>query len=356
MMDVQQFEQEILKLAFETNTRITAASVAYYLGIPSRETTRLLNQLLEDGVVELDSDEHGNLFYLVPHQHVISAALADKAELEDQAGASREPACQEHLAMFATTADDDGSQEAISPHTYRPPESNGIDGFFGHSVSVDSEPAAHTSLRSSFVAQGNGSGAKGEAISHAVAVKTAPHEASSSQGSRRARHVLIGATSQEHADTDAWVGDYFASPMIVQTTARCEPKPLPNSRPTIVACVDPEEEQHLHVMNVQAAQEQEWWAHQGTPGSGAMVLANGQNMPMPLDYMEQPEHQPGMALLLSLILCGTGQIYNGEVSKGIMMMVLCFMLWFLLLGWVVHIWSIVDAVVVAERINRKQHA
>ncbi|MBA2664038.1 MAG: hypothetical protein H0U74_17240 [Bradymonadaceae bacterium] len=60
-----------------------------------------------------------------------------------------------------------------------------------------------------------------------------------------------------------------------------------------------------------------------------------------------------MALLLSLILCGTGQIYNGEVSKGIIMMVLCFLLWFVLLGWVVHIWSIVDAVVVAERINRK---
>lgn len=70
--------------------------------------------------------------------------------------------------------------------------------------------------------------------------------------------------------------------------------------------------------------------------------------------VEQPEHQPGMALLLSLILCGTGQMYNGEVSKGIMMMVLCFLLWFVLLGWVVHIWSIVDAVVVAERLNRQQ--
>ncbi|QDG54959.1 hypothetical protein FIV42_24430 [Persicimonas caeni] len=71
------------------------------------------------------------------------------------------------------------------------------------------------------------------------------------------------------------------------------------------------------------------------------------------DGLERPEHQPGMALLLSLILCGTGQIYNGEVSKGIMMMVLCFLLWFVLLGWVVHIWSIVDSVVVAERLNRK---
>jgi TM2 domain-containing membrane protein YozV len=78
-------------------------------------------------------------------------------------------------------------------------------------------------------------------------------------------------------------------------------------------------------------------------------------MPATLNHIEQPEHQPGMALLLSLILCGTGQIYNGEVSKGITMMVLCFLLWFALLGWVVHIWSIVDAVVVAERMSRQQH-
>ena len=73
------------------------------------------------------------------------------------------------------------------------------------------------------------------------------------------------------------------------------------------------------------------------------------------DYIiDQPEHQPGMALLLSLILPGTGQIYNGEMSKGIMMMVMSFLLWWVLLGWVVHIWSIVDAVVIAERMSRKQ--
>jgi TM2 domain-containing membrane protein YozV len=89
---------------------------------------------------------------------------------------------------------------------------------------------------------------------------------------------------------------------------------------------------------------------------GALVPVSGDTALARDYYIEQPEHQPGMALLLSLILCGTGQIYNGEVSKGIMMMVLCFLLWFVLLGWVVHIWSIVDAVVVAERLNRSTEA
>ena len=107
------------------------------------------------------------------------------------------------------------------------------------------------------------------------------------------------------------------------------------------------------------ARHNDWW---GRPSpeqhSGALVLAGAHQdqLPVPTEEIEQPEHQPGIALLLSLILCGTGQIYNNEVSKGIMMMVLCFLLWFVLLGWVVHIWSIVDAVVVAERINQRKLA
>ena len=98
-----------------------------------------------------------------------------------------------------------------------------------------------------------------------------------------------------------------------------------------------------------AQESEDWFA----PSENSTALVPASETAVQNYYIEQPEHQPGMALLLSLILCGTGQIYNGEVSKGIMMMVLCFLLWFVLLGWVVHIWSIVDAVVVAERLNRQ---
>src|SRR5690554_3799378 len=66
-MEVQRFEQAILKMAFETDARITTASVAYYLRIPSREANRLLNRLLGEGVLELDSDADGNLYYQVPN-------------------------------------------------------------------------------------------------------------------------------------------------------------------------------------------------------------------------------------------------------------------------------------------------
>jgi hypothetical protein len=37
---------------------------------------------------------------------------------------------------------------------------------------------------------------------------------------------------------------------------------------------------------------------------------------------------------------------------GLMFFVLAFLLWFVLLGWVIHIWSIIDAAVFVPRNNR----
>src|SRR5690554_6659392 len=76
-MELYEFEQAVLKLAFETESRITTASVAYYLGIPSREANRLLNLLLEEGTLELDSDENGNLFYRLPQAEAKDKTIAE---------------------------------------------------------------------------------------------------------------------------------------------------------------------------------------------------------------------------------------------------------------------------------------
>lgn len=60
---------------------------------------------------------------------------------------------------------------------------------------------------------------------------------------------------------------------------------------------------------------------------------------------------PGIALLLSLLICGVGQMYNGQVGKGILMLVGFVLLWAVLLGWVVWIWSMVDAYSTAKEMN-----
>lgn len=66
MMNNREFEQRFLELVFRSNVRLTPATVAYRLGMPIAEVKRQLEGLLTQGVVELQSDAEGNLFYVVP--------------------------------------------------------------------------------------------------------------------------------------------------------------------------------------------------------------------------------------------------------------------------------------------------
>lgn len=50
-----------------------------------------------------------------------------------------------------------------------------------------------------------------------------------------------------------------------------------------------------------------------------------------------------VAAILSLFVPGLGQIVQGRVGIGILMLVLAVFSWFVLMGWVVHIWSVLDA-------------
>ncbi len=361
-MDVQRFEQEILKLAFETNARLTPASVAYYLGVPSREANHLLNTLLEEGVLELDSDVDGNLYYRVPHQDIIARELETFGEsldqldepFEDEADEQPEPPVHASIALVSADEQID-SAEPLSPSRHRPPEQSALRATDGVQGAIDPPPAPATppslpiASRRQVVADTNPS------FSALDGVVTRQNSSSSHTPSTQPRrNVLVGVTRS--MEPDAWVGNCGASSVIVTADARCEPKPLSSSRPVLISC-EPDAPAKPQATTATAPQQAmthgDWWDRPSPEQhSGAMVLAD--NLPARMEDVEQPEHQPGIALLLSLILCGTGQIYNGEVSKGIMMMVLCFLLWFVLLGWVVHIWSIVDAVVVAERINRRK--
>jgi TM2 domain-containing membrane protein YozV len=68
---------------------------------------------------------------------------------------------------------------------------------------------------------------------------------------------------------------------------------------------------------------------------------------------------PGLAAVLSFFFCGLGQIYNGQIFKGIFMLVAYAVSWWMV--WLVigifttpilWIWGMVDAYRVAERIYR----
>lgn len=69
---------------------------------------------------------------------------------------------------------------------------------------------------------------------------------------------------------------------------------------------------------------------------------------------------PIVAAILSLIVAGLGQIYNGQIVKGIAFIVLQIIngvLAFVLIGWVlmpiVGLWAMIDAYLVAKRGNER---
>lgn len=69
---------------------------------------------------------------------------------------------------------------------------------------------------------------------------------------------------------------------------------------------------------------------------------------------------PGIAAVLSFFWTGVGQIYNGQIVKGLILIgvqILNGLLMFLLIGFITYplvwIWGMYDAYKTAERINRE---
>lgn len=86
----------------------------------------------------------------------------------------------------------------------------------------------------------------------------------------------------------------------------------------------------------------------------AAPIADHAHVPLPLDPLDVANRAPLSpigALLLSLVLCGGGQMYCGNMGKGLLMLLACVLLWFVYLGWVITIWSMIDAYATAEAKN-----
>lgn len=50
-----------------------------------------------------------------------------------------------------------------------------------------------------------------------------------------------------------------------------------------------------------------------------------------------------MAAICSLFIPGLGQLVQGRLLKAIVMFVLAAVLWIIWLGWLIHLWSVLDA-------------
>jgi TM2 domain-containing membrane protein YozV len=86
-------------------------------------------------------------------------------------------------------------------------------------------------------------------------------------------------------------------------------------------------------------------------GAPSVTVINqvGGGPAVPSALVDASDKSPGTALILSFLFVGLGQLYNGQVAKGILMFFGCVILWFMLLGWIINIWSMIDAYSVAKR-------
>ncbi len=50
-----------------------------------------------------------------------------------------------------------------------------------------------------------------------------------------------------------------------------------------------------------------------------------------------------LAALCSLFIPGLGQLLQGRLGMAVVQFVLAAALWFVLMGWIIHSWSIIDA-------------
>jgi len=69
---------------------------------------------------------------------------------------------------------------------------------------------------------------------------------------------------------------------------------------------------------------------------------------------------PTTAIILSFFIAGLGQLYNGEIAKGIILMILYFISWalmFAVIGFIttpiLWIWGMVDANKSAKKVNEQ---
>jgi len=56
-----------------------------------------------------------------------------------------------------------------------------------------------------------------------------------------------------------------------------------------------------------------------------------------------------IAALCSFFIPGLGQLLQGRLLMAVFQFVLAAVLWFILLGWLVHLWSILDAALYKSR-------
>ena len=67
-MDYRAFEQRLLDTIFTTDVQLNPATIAFLYKIPVQEASELLQQAAVQGLLNIESDDEGNLLYTYPNR------------------------------------------------------------------------------------------------------------------------------------------------------------------------------------------------------------------------------------------------------------------------------------------------
>jgi hypothetical protein len=293
--------QRIISLyAEQDGLPLSPSFVAYELDMTALEAEELLDELVKQSVLEFDFDQGGEVYYSLSAAYMdVRTGPAPNPRLEDSAWGSTDGRVSQQPYMQSGFAQ------------------NGFDGDVAVAAPTKSRSSRnpYRSSRPSRSSRRNGSSRQSR---------------STRRSSRRSRNYGPAAESPA---TDRWaeigpngcdgsVGNPGEAQPIFHAATAQQTRP-PSSSP--------------------------WSEHRRYAGlnehPGTQMVRNPPNS-LPARKVHRAE--PMLAAILSLFFAGSGQLYNGQVGKGIAFFISFLLLWAFALGWMVQIWAAVDAYQVAE--------
>lgn len=308
---------------------LSPSFVAYELEISTAQAEECLDNLVRESLLEFDFDQDGEIFYRpgsayrfeeAEDAHVDPARRrAPEADVWGAPDPYRDAASQ-HISVSRDAAD--GFAGAA-------------DGFAGAPVATARRRAGRTRSAHHF------DGDTATALATPAAPKRRPRatagmreyippaparRSSSRQRSRRPSAARHQRHPHEPRPREAWaeIGPNGYDGCV--ENAPSQPAPRPPARAT----------------------DSPWSEHRRFAGlnpeaSTDLVPANDDRLPA----RRKRGADPLLASFLSLIFVGGGQLYNGELAKGVGFIVTFIALWAFGLGWIVHIWAAADAYQIA---------
>ena len=82
------------------------------------------------------------------------------------------------------------------------------------------------------------------------------------------------------------------------------------------------------------------------------VVQPAQPAPAVALALPREPRSPFLAFVMSLIVAGLGQVYNGSIVKAVLFFLAATLTWCALLGWIVHIAAAIEAAHSASKRNR----